>query len=162
TGNTVSGNVITANKRHGIVVSLSSNTSTHITGNTIGLYPAFAGNLNLGNGFDGIHNDNASSTLIGGPNAGDPNIIAGNGRNGVKTVNGGSAKGWSNMLQRNQVYANARGNPAAMPNPLPAGMGVGVDLDHTANASDGPHSEFPSNYANLDQAPPVICTGAAG
>ena len=161
-GNTVSGNVISGNKRHGILVSTSNNTSTHILGNTIGLYPAFPNDLTLGNGFDGIHNDNASSTLIGGPNNGDPNVIAGNGRNGVKILNGGLANGWSNMLQRNQIYANARGNPAAMPNPLPPGAGVGVDLDHVANASDGPHTEFPSTYANLDQAPPVICKGAAG
>ena len=161
TGNTVSGgNVIAGNKRHGIVISTSANTSTHIIGNTIGLYPAFAGDLTLGNGFDGIHNDGASSTYIGGPNASDFNVIGGNGRNGVKIMGGGSANGWSILLQRNQIFSNARGNPAAMPNPLPPGVGVGIDLDHTANASDGPHPEFPTSYSNLDQSPAVICTGA--
>jgi CSLREA domain-containing protein len=163
TGNTVSGgNVIAGNKRHGVLVQTSSNTSTHILGNTIGFYSAFPNDLTLGNGFDGIHNDGASSTFIGGPNAGDFNVIAGNGRNGVKIMNGGSTNGWSILAQRNQIFANARGNPAAMPNPLPPGVGVGIDLDHTANASDGPHSEFLNSYANLDQSPPVICTGAPG
>jgi hypothetical protein len=163
TGNTISGgNVIAGNKRHGIVVSTSSNTSTHVLGNTIGMYPAFAGDYTLGNGFDGIHIDSASSTYVGGSNASDPNVIAGNGRNGVKILNGGAANGWSNLVQRNVIYSNAQGNPAAQPNPLPKGVGVGIDLDHVANASDGPHSEFPGTYANLDQAPPVICTGAVG
>jgi hypothetical protein len=165
TGNTVggsNGNVIAGNKRHGIVVSTSLDTSTHILGNTIGLYPAFAGDLTLGNGFDGVHIDSASSTYVGGPNATDFNTIGGNGRNGVKILNGGAANGWSNLVQRNVIYGNARGNPNAQPVALPPGVGVGIDLDHVANASDGPHPEFPTTYANLDQAPPVICTGAGG
>jgi hypothetical protein len=163
TGNTIGGgNVIAGNKRHGVVVSTSQNSSTHVVGNTIGLYPAFAGNLTLGNGFDGIHIDSASSTYVGGPNATDFNTVAGNGRNGVKILNGGAANGWSNLVQRNVIYGNARGNPNAQPIPLAPGIGVGIDLDHAANAPDGPHSEFPGTYANLDQAPPVICTGAGG
>lgn len=163
TGNTIGGgNVITGNKRHGVVVSTSANSSTHVVGNTIGLYPAFAGDLTLGNGFDGIHIDGASNTGVGGPNASDVNTIAGNGRNGVKILNGGAANGWSNLVQRNVIYANARGNPNAQPVPLPAGVGIGIDLDHAANAADGPHPEFSGTYANLDQAPPVICTGAGG
>jgi trimeric autotransporter adhesin len=164
TGNTVggsTGNVIAGNKRHGIVVSTSADTSTHVLGNTIGLYPSFAGDLTLGNGFDGIHIDAASSTYVGGPNAGDANIIAGNGRNGVKILDGGIANGWSNLVQRNQIFANAQGNASATP-ALPQGSGVGIDLDHVPNAADGPHQEFPGSYANLDQAPPVICTGAGG
>ena len=163
TGNTIGGgNVIAGNKRHGVVVSTSSNTSTHVVGNTIGLYPAFAGDLTLGNGFDGIHIDGASNTGVGGPNASDVNTIAGNGRNGVKILNGGAANGWSNLVQRNVIHSNARGNINAQPLPLPAGVGVGIDLDHVANAADGPHPEFSGTYANLDQAPPVICTGAGG
>jgi hypothetical protein len=161
TGNTIgTGNVISGNKRHGVVVSTSANSSTHVLGNTIGLYPAFAGDLTLGNGFDGIHNDSASSTYVGGSGATDFNTIAGNGRNGIKIMNGGSANGWSNLVQRNVIYANARGNVNAQPVPLLPGAGVGIDLDHAANAPDGPHQEFPNTYANLDQAPPVICTGA--
>ena len=162
TGNSVSGNVITANKRHGILVKTSLDTSTHLTGNTIGLDPSAPGDLTLGNGFDGIHIDAASSTYVGGSNSGEANTIAGNGRNGVKIRNGGTANGWANLVQRNVIFGNARGNPNAQPVALPAGVGVGIDLDHIENAADGPHSEFPSNYVNLDQAPPVICTGAVG
>jgi Cadherin-like beta sandwich domain len=162
TGNTVSGNVIAGNKRHGILVKTASDTSTRLLGNTIGLNPAFPGDLTLGNGFDGIHIDSASSSYIGGPNNGDANTIAANGRNGVKILHGGTANGWANLIQRNVIYANARGNPNALPVALPPGIGVGIDLDHTEDATDGPHDEFPGNYVNLDQAPPVICTGAPG
>ncbi len=77
-------------------------------------------------------------------------------------MHGGTANGWANLVQRNAIFGNARGNPNAMPVALPPGVGVGIDLDHTEDAADGPHSEFPANYANLDQSPPVICTGAAG
>ncbi len=157
-----SSNTIAGNTRHGIVVRLSNTTSTSILGNVIGTYPAFPNNMTLGNGFDGIHIDGASSTTTGGPGASDFNVIAANGRNGIALRNGGSANGWGNLSHRNQIYGNAKGNQAAQPVALPPGVGVSIDLDHSVNAADGPHSEFPSNYTNLDQAPPVICTGAGG
>ena len=156
TGNTIGGssagqgNTVAANARHGIVVKVSSTTATTIVGNSIGVHPALAGNLSVGNGVDGIHINAASSTTIGGTGATDFNIIVGNGRNGAKIRNGGTGNGWSNLLQRNRIYGNAK---------LLAG--VGIDLDHTENATDTPHSEFPANYANLDQSAPVICTGPA-
>lgn len=156
TGNTIGGsasgqgNTIAANARHGIVVKGSSTTSTSILGNAIGVHPSLAGNLAIGNGVDGIHINAASSTSIGGAGASDLNVIAGNGRNGTKIRNGGTSNGWSNLLQRNRVYGNAK---------LVAG--VGIDLDHNENITDPPHSEFPVNYANLDQSAPVICTGPA-
>ncbi len=161
-GNSVSGNVIAGNKRHGIVVSSNNATSTHITGNTIGLYPAFDSDMTLGNGFDGVHIDDGSSTSVGGPNTGDGNTIVANGRNGVKMLNGDLTAGWANLVQANTIYANARGNPNAQPTPLPAGGGIAIDLDEVPNAPDGPHAENPGTGANLDQAPPIICVGAPG
>jgi CSLREA domain-containing protein len=156
-GNSVTGNVIAGNKRHGIVVSSTNATSTHITGNTIGLYPAFSSDMTLGNGFDGVHIDDGSSTSVGGPNAGDGNTIVANGRNGVKILNGDLTAGWANLVQANTIYGNARGNPM-----LPPGGGIAVDLDEIPNAPDGPHPENQGNGANLDQAPPIICVGAPG
>lgn len=149
-GNAIgSGNVIAANARHGIVVSGSSTTSTAITGNWIGTSPAFPGNFALGNGVDGVHINAASATTIGGAMAGDANQIAANRRNGIKLRNGGGDhNGWANSFQRNLVFANAR-----------VMAGVDIDLEHPENASDGPHAEYPANYANRDQAPAQICTG---
>jgi hypothetical protein len=154
-GNTIGGsastdaNIITGNARHGIVVKLGSTTGNQILGNYIGVHPSFGGNLTLGNGGDGIHSDNAASSTIGGIGATDRNIIAGNGRNGIALRGGGNTSGWANLFQRNQIYSNAK-----------KVAGIGIDLDHTANAADDPtHTEYPANYANGDQTAPVICTG---
>jgi hypothetical protein len=149
------GNVVAANARHGIVIRGSSVTGTKVIGNSIGVHPALAGNLALGNGVDGIHNNGASTALIGGAGATDANTIAGNGRNGVKFRNGNASNGWSNLLQRNKVYGNAKGVF------VPAG--VGIDLDFLENAANPLHGEFLGGpYAQLDQAQPVICAGAPG
>jgi hypothetical protein len=149
-GNAISGgNVIAANARHGIVVKGSATASTRIAGNSIGVSPAFSGNLTLGNGVDGIHINAASATTIGGPAAADANTIVANKRNGIKLRNGGGDQnGWSNLFQRNRVFGNAKGMP-----------GVDIDLEHPENVLDGPHSEIPANYANRDQAPAQICIG---
>ncbi len=149
-GNTISGNNIAANARHGIVLQGSGTTANSILGNSIGTHAGIAGNLTLGNGFDGIHVDGASSTTVGGPGATDVNVIAGNGRNGLKIRHGGTSNGWSNMSQRNAVYGN--GGLTA---------GIGIDLDRQENAVDAQQSEFPPNYANLDQSAPIICAGPA-
>jgi trimeric autotransporter adhesin len=156
-GNTIggstagAGNTIAGNARHGIVVRGSGTTATTILGNSIGVHPSLAGNLAIGNGVDGIHIGSASSTSVGGAGATDANVVAGNGRNGMKLVNGGTANGWSNLFQRNQIYSNAK---------LLAG--VGIDLDHAQNATnDSSLSEFPANYVNLDQVAARICTGPA-
>jgi hypothetical protein len=149
------GNIIAANARHGIVVSGSSTTGNSFVGNSVGVHPSLGGNLALGNGVDGFHIDNASSTTIGGSGSTDFNTIAANGRNGVKIVNGGTGNGWGNLLQRNRIYHNAVN--AATP-------GVGIDLDRVQNASNPlitAPSEIPANYTNLDQAQPVICAGPA-
>jgi hypothetical protein len=148
-GNDIGDNVIAANARHGIVVRGSATTSTKITGNSIGVSPALAGNLTLGNGVDGIHINAASATTIGGAAAADANTIVANKRNGIKLRNGGGDQnGWSNLFRRNRVFGNAR-----------AFAGVDIDLEHPENATDGPHSEIPANYANRDQAAPVLCAG---
>jgi trimeric autotransporter adhesin len=145
---TGTGNTIAANARHGIVVRGSATTSTDIFGNSIGVSPSFPGDLTLGNGFDGIHVDNASATAIGGVGNGAINVIVANGRNGIALRNGGIPNGWSQLFQRNRVFGNAK-----------KVAGIDIDQEHAVNVADGPHDEFPANYANLDQAPAQICLG---
>jgi hypothetical protein len=149
-GSTSTGNIIAGNARHGIVVGGSGVTATNIQGNLIGVHSAFAGNVALGNGVDGVHVDSANSTNVGGAAPTDFNTIAGNGRNGLKIRLGSNSFGWSNLAQRNRIYSNAK---------LLAG--VGLDLDHNENATDTLHDEL-VNYANLDQVAPVICDGTVG
>ncbi len=160
-GNSISGNTVAANGRHGIVISGPATQSNSITGNTIGGDPASASVLTLGNTSDGIHIDGASSTTIGGPGDTDFNTVVGNGRNGIKIRNGGTSgdvgNGWGNLSQRNLVYHNAT---AAVPIPLHAG--IGIDLDQIEDAADDPSiPENLTNTANLGQAHPIICMGPA-
>lgn len=151
TGNAVTGNIVAANARHGIVVRGSGTNSTTVTGNLVGLSPYFNSTA-LGNGVDGIHINASAATSVGGPNAADRNVVVSNKRNGIKLRNGGGdTSGWANLFQRNRAYGNAR-----------ALAGVDIDLEHTENATDGSHSEFPANYANRDQVSPQICVGNEG
>ncbi|MCQ4166369.1 hypothetical protein [Tahibacter harae] len=150
TGNAITGNTIAANARHGITVRGSGTNSTTITKNLVGISAKFANVTTLGNGVDGIHIETAASTTVGGPATSDRNLVVANKRNGIKLYNGGGdTSGWANLFQRNRVYGNAKALP-----------GVDIDLEHTANAADFDHSEFPANYANRDQNTPRICTGS--
>jgi trimeric autotransporter adhesin len=150
TGNSITGNTVSANARHGITVRGSSTNSTTITKNLVGISASFANVTTLGNGVDGIHIETAASTTVGGPNSNDRNVVVANKRNGIKLYNGGGdTSGWANLFQRNKVYGNAK-----------TLAGVDIDLEHTANAADFDHSEFPANYANRDQNTPQICTGS--
>lgn len=152
TGNSITGNTVAANARHGITVRGSGTNSTSIAGNLVGISPAFANVTTLGNGVDGIHIETAASTSVGGPNSSDRNLIVANKRNGIKLyAGGGDTSGWANLFRRNRVYGNAK-----------ALAGVDIDLEHSANATDADHSEFPANYANRDQNSPVICVGNEG
>jgi hypothetical protein len=149
TGNAITGNTVSANARHGITVRGSSTNSTTILKNLVGVSANFANVTTLGNGVDGIHIETAASTSVGSANLSDRNLVVNNKRNGIKLYNGGGdTSGWANLFQRNRVYGNAKTLP-----------GVDIDLEHTANAADSDHSEFPANYANRDQNTPVICVG---
>lgn len=148
TGNSISGNIVSGNARHGITIRGSSTNSTTVTGNVVGNSPYF-NTAALGNGVDGIHIETAAATQVGGPNSSDSNLVTNNKRNGIKLYNGGGdTSGWANLFQRNKVFGNAK-----------ALAGVDIDLEHTVNAADSDHSEFPANYANRDQNTPVICVG---
>jgi trimeric autotransporter adhesin len=147
----VDGNVIAANARHGLLIKGSNTNETKVVGNSIGVHPALANDLTLGNGVDGIHSNAAGTATIGGTGSTDFNTVAANGRNGVRIVGGGYQNGWGNLLQRNRIFGNAV-----------SGTGIGIDLDRVANDYNPTDSEIPANYANLNQVAPVICAGAPG
>ncbi len=148
--NDISYNLILSNGRHGILVRGSGVSGNTIKGNYIGVSvpTGLDAVIGLGNSGDGIHIDAASSTTIGGSGMNDANVIAANGRNGIALRNGSSSNGYANLMQRNQVYGNARGTP-----------GIGIDLEHPNNQADGLATlDNPGiNYANYDQHRPSIC-----
>src|SRR5439155_22417032 len=100
-GNTVSGNVISANKRAGIVVE-STEPNNLIQGNFIGT--DLTGTLTLGNADVGIVISDANHTTING------NTIAHNGFDGVVVT---AASATNNQILGNSIFANG---------------GLGIDL----------------------------------
>jgi hypothetical protein len=148
--NTFSGNV-----RHGITVRGGSTTSAtlniHIRGNVIGRDPLNL--LDLGNGFDGIHVNLANLVSIGGVNVDDGNVIASNGRNGIKLRNGATNNGWANRMFGNSIFGNGQ-----------VLSGVAIDLERVANAKDTANllnPDFFNNRMNLDQNAAVVCDDQA-
>lgn len=143
-------NVIARNGRHGIMITGAGTSKVDVRNNFIGVPdPTMLDVLNLGNTFDGIHVDSASANTIGGPGQFDSNVIAANGRHGIALRNGSSTNGWSNLFQRNQIYANAT---------------LGIDLDRVLNAPDPIPDALPdpnTSYSNFGQNQPWICSQQA-
>ena len=95
-------NIISANTTSGIVIDNSDNTV--IKGNSIGT--AANGTSNLGNTQQGILLGNGTNnTAIGGLLAGEGNIIAYNGINGVTITDAAS---FNNNINRNSIFCNVR------------------------------------------------------
>ncbi len=148
-------NFILHNERHGILVKGSGTYGNVIQGNFIGVSPPTGLTVfDIGNRGNGIVIHSASTTQIGGTGEFEDNVIAGNGINGIALRQGATANGWANLIQRNQIYANARTN---------ANAGIGIDLEHDINVADvqpDPAGDDPNLiYANYGQNQPVICTG---
>ncbi len=104
------GNVIAANRGHGILIQAVSGytaTANLVQGNLIGLDAT--GLTPLPNSNNGVAIYNASQNTIGGTTAGARNIIAGNAGNGVEIQagEGGAAEG--NHVQGNLIGLNASG-----------------------------------------------------
>jgi uncharacterized repeat protein (TIGR01451 family) len=151
-------NFILHNERHGILVKGSGTYGNVIQGNFIGVSPPTGLTVfDIGNRGNGIVIHSASTTQIGGTGEFEDNVIAGNGINGIALRQGATSNGWANLIQRNQIYANARTN---------ANAGIGIDLEHDIDVSDvqpDPAGDDPNDspgYANYGQNQPVICTGA--
>ena len=143
TGNTVnvSGLVINRFGGHGIFYSAGGE------GTVAGCYVGTnaAGTAALGNGGHGVAIVNSGSHLIGGAAAGDSNIIAGNGGDGVhiEEIAGGDAD--VNVVQGDRIGVGSGGG--ALPN---AGNGVYVfgDQNTVGGENAGEGSEIANNSSD--------------
>ncbi len=133
-GGTAAGarNVISASGYDGIYVAALNPTANRIQGNYIGT--DITGNGLLGNGNSGVHVENtASGNRIGGTNAGEGNLIAGNAR-GV------------------YVYADAGAGNAVLGNSIHSNTLLGIDLGGSGvTANDGGDGDSGAN--NLQNFP---------
>ena len=97
-------NVVSGNKNYGILLIAASGDSNLVSGNFIGTDAT--GTVALGNGHDGIYIEGSGYNLIGGHEAGQRNVISGNGSAGIY-IWGASAKG--NVIQGNYIGVDASG-----------------------------------------------------
>ncbi len=125
-GVTVSGNVISGNLGDG--VTLDGAAGAVVTGNTIGTDAAGADTVDpngnsLSNSGNGVTIEGAASgNTIGGPSAGDGNLISGNFGNGVEVV-----AGTGSLIQGNDIGTSLAGT-AAVGN---YGNGVSIEASGT-------------------------------
>jgi Domain of unknown function (DUF4347)/Bacterial Ig-like domain/Putative Ig domain/RTX calcium-binding nonapeptide repeat (4 copies) len=108
----ITGNLLSGNGRHGILVEGTTSLNNQIQNNLIGT--AIDGITAIGNDRNGIYILNASNTLIGGVGSG--NVIQNSGINGV-TVEGGTG----NQIRGNMIANN---------------VGLGIDLGGTGVTSN--------------------------
>jgi len=138
------GNVISGNTTAGISISTLSN-SVH--GNLIGTDPA--GSAAIGNA-DGVQIATpASSNNIGGTNAGEGNLISGNG-NGV-LITGAAAS--SNLVRGNKIGTNSDGTAAV------ANTASGVRINTAINNTIGGNTVADRNLISGNGAEGVLITG---
>ncbi len=93
-------NVISGNGLHGVEIVGVAATGNRVQGNRIGTNGD--GTSPLGNAVDGVHNESALND-IGGPTAGEGNLISGNGDNGIYIA------GSDNEVYGNYIGTNAAG-----------------------------------------------------
>lgn len=143
---TIRGLVINRFSGEGILIQTGG--TNVIQGNYIGL--GTNGTAALGNGSDGVH-IMSSGNLIGGPGAGERNVISGNATNGVH-LSGTSASG--NSIQGNYIGTDATGtqaagNLAAGVSMFKAGSNVIAGNLISANGASGVYFSQPQTSNNV-------------
>jgi len=119
-------NLISGNVHDGINLYLTSATNDVVEGNYIGTNST--GDAALGNGRDGILDDEATGTLIGGTGAGAGNVIAGNANDGVGVYEDGTITVQGNLIGTDAAGTGALGQTYS-----------GVALFSSGNTIGGTH-----------------------
>ncbi|TWU04277.1 VCBS domain-containing protein [Stieleria varia] len=133
--NLIQNNTISGNSQSGIVIGGPTANDNQIFGNYIGVDSS--GYAAVGNGGFGIYVGEASGTQIGGPEAGQGNVVSGNGNSGV-FLNGSV----DTTIQNNIIGLNAAGN-AALPNAK-----HGVHLQNHASGNTISNNVITANTAS--------------
>jgi CSLREA domain-containing protein len=115
-------NVISGNGHHGVDIGGITATGNKIQGNYIGTDKD--GKLDLGNDVDGIQIFDAYANVVGGTNAGERNVIVGNGGDGIQIQNPNAME---NIVQGNYIGLGADGST------IIKNAGAGVRMYHGAN-----------------------------
>ncbi len=130
-------NVISGNKRHGVLIGGSGATGNQVQSNYIGIN--LAGTSAISNTFDGINISDAPTNTIGSTSAAGANIISGNGEYGI-CICGSGATG--NVIQGNYI-----GTDAWFTGPL-GNASQGIFVNSSNNTIGGSVGNAPNTIAN--------------
>jgi hypothetical protein len=139
--NSVIGNVICANRQHGVVVEASEINSV-VQGNLIGVDAT--GTNALGNALDGVVVTDGIGTSIGGTNAGAGNLIAHNGAVGVSVY---YADAVNNSILGNSIFDNGK-------------LGIDFNVEDGVSPNDAGDSDGGPNH--LQNFPIITSVALAG
>ncbi|MGH2712155.1 MAG: LamG-like jellyroll fold domain-containing protein, partial [Actinomycetota bacterium] len=121
-------NVISSNTGHGVYLAGGSlTTGNTIAGNYIGTDAT--GELDRGNGVDGVRLDGAEANYLGGVAASDGNVISGNGAAGIRVRDAGSSG--------NEISSNLIGTEQDGVSPLANGNAGVLILDSATDTTIG-------------------------
>jgi len=133
-GNTAADrNVIVGSNLHGIHMKGATVSNITIAGNYIGV--GADGVTDVGNSVNGIFvEDGVTNCLIGGPTAGDRNVISGNDANGIRFFNATTV---NNTVQGNYIGTNAAGTAGLLTSfgTPSTPIGDGIEFDNAKNSS---------------------------
>ena len=141
-------NLISGNKRHGVMVLGGEATGNQVAGNYIGT--TRDGVVALPNRGDGVHLDGAPGNIVGGATANHRNLISGNLGRGVAIVGANATK---NQIASNYIGVDEYGNGAGVGN-----KGDGVFIDQasetqvggsTSQAGDAPGNVISQNSSGV-------------
>ena len=150
--NPLQGNVISANGQAGVWLGESA-TQNNVQGNKIGTDAA--GAAALGNQLSGVVVDAANTNLIGGPGAGEGNLISGNQQHGISLQNGAT----QNTVAGNRIGTDAAG-AAALGNQL-SGVQINAANDNTIGGTTTQRGAPPGNLISGNVQDGVILAGGA-
>lgn len=145
-------NVIAANGQDGVRLAQAA-ARNKVQGNKIGADAA--GATVLGNGQSGVVADAANNNLIGGPGAGEGNLVSGNQQYGVSLQNGAT----NNTVAGNRIGTDAAG-AAARGNRL-SGVQINAANDNTVGGATATRGAAPGNLISGNVENGVILAGGA-
>jgi titin len=140
-GNVISGNVISGNGLAGVSISGAGAAGNMLLGNFIGT--DVNGKTNLGNYYAGVTISGTGGNQVGGPKAGNGNLISGNVKQGI-ALTGGTA---TNLIQGNLIGLSAAGTNA-LPNGRDGILISGATDNTIGGASGGARNVISGNASN--------------
>jgi titin len=147
-GNVIASNVISANVYSGVDIVGPGASGNVLLGNLIGT--DVLGKSKLANLYYGVYLLNANANVVGGPNAGNGNVISGNFQSGIYLVGGGT-----NEILGNNIGTDSSGTLAL------GNQGVGMFLRGTTGNNIGGITAGSGNLISANGAQGLFLTNSS-